>query len=116
MLVITPTQSFAGQMTSMMAIWYVELLLFYVASIYLFQAGYKDAERDCRSRQTGEFEAGEIVNDNGRVLRWSRDLFNGSRFVERSGPQVGQLLNVSGRIMCLIWKILLKIFVIFTIL
>ena len=85
---ITPSQSFAGQMNSMMAIWYVELLLFYVASIFLFQAGYKDAETDCRSRQTGEFQAGLTINDSGRVLRWKRDLYHGSRYEERK--QVGE--------------------------
>ena len=33
---IIPSLSFAGLLTSMTAIWYVKLLLFYVASIYLF--------------------------------------------------------------------------------
>ena len=31
--------------------------------------------------------AGEVVNDNGRVLRWKRDILNGSRFVQRGGQQ-----------------------------
>ena len=40
-------------------------------------------ERDARSHQSGEFMASKVVNDNGRILRWKRDILNGSRFVEK---------------------------------
>ena len=34
------------------------------------------------SHESGEFVAGEVVKDNGRTLRWKRDVLKGSRYIE----------------------------------
>ena len=55
---------------------------FSVLFICLFQAGYVDAERDCRSRQSGDFDAGSTLTDGRKVYKWRRDIFKGSRYEE----------------------------------
>ena len=50
--------------------------------ICFFQAGYIEAERDCRSRQSGDFDAGSTISDGRKVYKWCREIFKGSRYEE----------------------------------
>ena len=41
-----------------------------------------DAERDCRAKQSGEFDGGSTIIDGSKVFKWKRDIFNRSHFEE----------------------------------
>ena len=61
----------------------VVVVVFLLLIVVFLQAGYVDAENDCRCRQSGEFHAGSLFTDGGKVYKWRRDLFKGSRYEER---------------------------------
>ena len=50
--------------------------------ILFVQAGYVDGERDCCSRQYGDFDAGSTLTDGRKVYKWRRDIFKGSQYEE----------------------------------
>ena len=39
-----------------------------------------DAERDCRARQSGDFDGGSTIIDGSKVFKWVRDPIHRSRF------------------------------------